>query len=78
MKSRTSSRTSSQALDHLNLVAKLADLKEDHYRTLLAISAMTELLIEKGLLAPEELERKIASLDNEMDELISLSLHPMP
>ncbi|RAP74241.1 hypothetical protein [Paenibacillus montanisoli] len=77
MKPRTS-RASSQALDHLNLVAKLADLKEDHYRALLTLSAITELLIEKGLLAPEELERKIASLDSEMDELIAFSLHPMP
>ncbi|SFT23570.1 hypothetical protein [Paenibacillus sp. BC26] len=73
MKSRSSS-----ALDHLNLVAKLADLKEDHYRTLLTLSAMTELLMDKGILTPDELERKIASLDSELDELIVGALHPMP
>jgi hypothetical protein len=66
------------ALEQLNLAAKLADLKEDHYRTLLTISAVTELLIDKGILAPDELERKIQSLDSELDELISASLHPMP
>ncbi|MBP3966859.1 hypothetical protein [Paenibacillus lignilyticus] len=73
MKSRSSS-----ALDHLNLVAKLADLKEDHYRTLLTLSAMTELLMDKGILTPDELERKIASLDSELDELIVGALRPMP
>lgn len=70
--------SAASALDHLNLVAKLADLKEDHYRTLLTLSAMTELLIDKGIISPEELERKIASLDTELDELIVASLHPMP
>ncbi|NBD25083.1 hypothetical protein [Paenibacillus glycinis] len=68
----------SAALEQLNLAAKLADLKEDHYRTLLTIGAVTELLIDKGLIAPEELELKIRSLDSELDELISASLHPMP
>ncbi|WP_219834649.1 hypothetical protein [Paenibacillus sp. R14(2021)] len=71
-------RKPSAALDHLNLVAKLADLKEDHYRTLLTLSAMTELLIDKGLITPEELELKVRSLDTELDELIVASLHPMP
>ncbi|QHT58627.1 hypothetical protein GXP70_00605 [Paenibacillus lycopersici] len=71
-------RKASAALEQLNLAAKLADLKEDHYRTLLTISAVTELLIDKGLLAPEELELKVRSLDAELDELISASLHPMP
>ncbi|REE78619.1 hypothetical protein A8990_12516 [Paenibacillus taihuensis] len=75
---RKASASAASALDHLNLVAKLADLKEDHYRTLLTLSAMTELLIDKGLISPEELERKIASLDTELDELIVASLHPMP
>lgn len=65
------------ARDHLNLVAKLADLKEDHYRILLTLSAMTELLIDKGLLTREELELKTAALDTELDDLIVASLRPM-
>ncbi|SDW99712.1 hypothetical protein [Paenibacillus sp. CF384] len=69
---------SSAALDHLTLVAKLADLKEDHYRTLLTLSAMTELLLDKGIITQDELERKITSLDSELDELIVGALHPMP
>ncbi|SEN48626.1 nitrile hydratase subunit alpha [Paenibacillus sp. OV219] len=72
------SSSAASALDHLNLVAKLADLKEDHYRTLLTLSAVTELLIDKGLISPEELERRINTLDSELDELIDASLHPMP
>jgi hypothetical protein len=70
-------RKAASAMDHLNLVAKLADLKEDHYRILLTLSAMTELLIDKGLLTREELELKSAALDTELDELIVASLHPM-
>ncbi|MFC4810113.1 hypothetical protein [Paenibacillus sp. GCM10023250] len=68
----------SAALEQLNLAAKLADLKEDHYRALLTIGALTELLVDKGIFAPDELERKMRSLDAELDELISASLHPMP
>ena len=51
-------RKAASAMEHLNLAAKLADLKEDHYRILLTLSAMTELLIDKGLLTREELELK--------------------
>ncbi|AZN38840.1 hypothetical protein [Paenibacillus albus] len=76
--SPAASSSAASALDHLNLVAKLADLKEDHYRTLLTLSAVTELLIDKGLISPEELERRINTLDSELDELIGASLHPMP
>ncbi|XEC95062.1 hypothetical protein AB6A23_00245 [Paenibacillus tarimensis] len=65
------------AWEQVNLVAGLADLKNDHYRTLLALSAMLELLIEKGLLTREELEQKTAHLDQELDSVISALLHPM-
>jgi len=68
---------SSAALDHLNLTAKLADLKDDHYRILLALGALSELLIEKGLLTKEELEQKAAMLDVKLEVLIDASLHPM-
>ncbi|MBW7458279.1 hypothetical protein ACFOLF_18120 [Paenibacillus sepulcri] len=68
---------SSAALDHLNLAAKLADLKNDHYRVLLTLSALSDILIEKGLMTREELEQKAAMLDVQLESLIDASLHPM-
>jgi hypothetical protein len=49
--------------DEVQLIAKLADLKEDHYRTSLLLSAVTDLLIEKGLLAKDEICEKASRLD---------------
>jgi hypothetical protein len=70
-------RKPSSAAEVINFAAKLADLKEDHYRVLLTVSALTELLVDKGLITREELERKASSLELELDSLISASLHPM-
>ncbi|CAM3206628.1 hypothetical protein [Paenibacillus lupini] len=63
--------------EQVQLAAKLADLKEDHYRTVLTLSAMLELLVDKGLLTREELNAKADELDNQLDSFISASLHPM-
>lgn len=70
-------RHSSPTMEQVHLAAKLADLKEDHYRLLLNLSAMTELLIEKGVLTREEIALKAAALDRELDTLVSASLRPM-
>ncbi|UVI30297.1 hypothetical protein [Paenibacillus spongiae] len=70
-------RNHSTAMEQVVLAGKIADLKDDHYRILLTVSAMTELLIEKGLLTREELELKALALDQELDSLIVSSLHPM-
>ncbi|MFF2889235.1 hypothetical protein [Paenibacillus sp. NPDC057967] len=67
----------SPAWEHVQLVAKLADLKEEHYRTVLTLSAMLELFIEKGILSREELENKAEALDSQLESLISASLRPM-
>ncbi|RJE83272.1 hypothetical protein D3P07_25235 [Paenibacillus sp. 1011MAR3C5] len=67
----------SQAWEHVQLAAKLADLKEEHYRTVLTLSAMLELFIEKGILSREELESKAEALDAQLESLISASLRPM-
>lgn len=67
----------SSAWEQVQLAAKLADLKEDHYRTVLTLSAMLELFIEKGLLTREEVSAKAEELDNQLESLISASLHPM-
>lgn len=65
------------AWEQVQLAAKLADLKEDHYRTVLTLSAMLELFIEKGILSRDELTAKAEALDSQLESLISASLHPM-
>lgn len=50
-------------LDEVQMIGKLADLKESHYKVMLMVGALTELLIEKGLLSTEEVEERIARLD---------------
>jgi len=69
-------RASSQAMEIMHLNAKLADLKDEHYRSLLTISAVLELLIDKGLLTREELQNKEAELDNQMESLIAAAALP--
>lgn len=49
-------------LHEVDLIGKLADLKQDHYHHLLALGSIIELLIEKGIITREEFERKISSL----------------
>ncbi|GKU77193.1 hypothetical protein [Paenibacillus sp. L3-i20] len=68
---------SNPAWEQVQLIAKLADLKEEHYRTVLTLSAMLELFIDKGILSREELDAKAESLELQLDSLISASLHPM-
>lgn len=55
------------AWDQVNLAAQIADLKQSQYTNTLALSALIELLIEKGLLSPEDFHRKTAQLEKEDD-----------
>ncbi|WP_248929294.1 hypothetical protein [Paenibacillus hamazuiensis] len=50
-------------LSTIDLIGKLADLKDQHYRNTLALSAVIELLIEKGCITAEEIRSKAAQLD---------------
>lgn len=50
-------------LDEVNLIGKLAELKEEHYKNTLVLSAILELLIDKGILSKEEIEDKAAEID---------------
>jgi hypothetical protein len=50
-------------LDEVNLIGKLADLKESHYLQSLLISALIDTLKDKGLITVEELARKAQQLD---------------
>lgn len=53
--------------DHVDLAAALADLKEQHYRLLLAVIALAGALEARGLIQPGELEERAARLDREAE-----------
>jgi hypothetical protein len=61
-------------LEQVDLIGKVADLKDQHYRNTLALNAILELFIEKGLLTHAEIEAKAAALD----ALSPLLIHPSP
>ncbi|WP_181438610.1 hypothetical protein [Paenibacillus sambharensis] len=65
------------AWDQVNMTAKLADMKDQHYQMLLAFHSMLDILIDKGLISRDELERKAAALDAESEAAISSLLRPM-
>lgn len=50
-------------LQEIDIVGKLADLKDQHYRNTLLLSAIVELLIENNILSTTEIDRKIKDLD---------------
>ncbi|OBZ08495.1 hypothetical protein A8L34_23640 [Bacillus sp. FJAT-27264] len=60
-------------MDLVQFIGKLGDLKDEHYHMTLALSAIIELLIDKGLITRQELEHKTA----ELDQLMAGSPYPM-
>lgn len=50
-------------LEEINLIGKLADLKESHYSNSVLLSALIELLIDKGFITAAELEQKTRDID---------------
>lgn len=62
-------------LEQVSFVAKLADLKEDYYRNTLAVSALIELLIDKGIITRQEIEQKAAQLH--VENTVNPSTHPI-
>ncbi|MFF2911532.1 hypothetical protein [Paenibacillus sp. NPDC057934] len=65
--------SSSLGMDLVQFIGKLGDLKDEHYHMTLALSAIIELLIDKGLITRQELEHKTA----ELDQLMAGSPYPM-
>ncbi|PYI52415.1 hypothetical protein [Paenibacillus flagellatus] len=53
-------------LQEVNMIGKLADLKEEHYRNTLLVTALMDLLIEKGVMTRDEIEARMADLDRIM------------
>ncbi len=51
--------------DEVDMIGKLADLKEEHYKNTLVLSAIIELLIERKILTSQEITLKAAELDIE-------------
>jgi hypothetical protein len=47
-------------------------MKHDHYRQLLAVSTLIELLVEKGLLTPDEIREKASQMEAELDRQLLL------
>lgn len=56
-------RPSPFTMEQIDLIGKLADLKDQHYRNTLVLTAVLELLTEKGLLSEQEIRAKASELD---------------
>lgn len=56
----------------LDLAAQMSDVKQDHYRQLLALSTLIELLVEKGVLTPDEIREKATQMEAELDRQLLL------
>lgn len=57
--------TNTNAWDQVNLAAQIADLKDSQYTNTLALSALIEILIEKGVLSPDDFHLRTAQLEKE-------------
>jgi len=50
-------------LEQIDLIGKLADLKNAHYQNALMVSALIEVLVEKGIITAEDIATMSSSLD---------------
>jgi len=57
---------------YLDLAARMGDMKDDQYRQLLALSTLIELLVDKGLLTPEEIRAKSLHMEAELNRQLLL------
>ncbi|MFC5406672.1 hypothetical protein [Cohnella soli] len=65
-------RTTDYGWQFLDLASQMSDMKHEQYRQLLAISTLIELLVDKGLLTPEEIRVKAAQMEAELDRQLLL------
>jgi hypothetical protein len=49
--------------EEINMIGKLADLKESHYHQSLVLSSLIQVLIDKGLITAQEIQLKSQELD---------------
>jgi hypothetical protein len=50
----------------INMIGKLADMKESNYKNTLLLTALVELLIDKGLLTRKEVLSKARNLESDL------------
>lgn len=55
------------SLGQVDVIAQLADIKDQIYRNTLLITGLSELLMEKNLFTRRDLLGKVASLERELD-----------
>ncbi|MFO7263942.1 MAG: hypothetical protein A6D91_10070 [Bacillaceae bacterium G1] len=55
-------------MDEVNVVAQIGDLKENHYKNTLILTALVELLVEQGLIRREDVLKKAYELDEALLE----------
>ncbi|KRE97774.1 hypothetical protein ASG89_29675 [Paenibacillus sp. Soil766] len=60
--------------DEINMIGKLADLKESHYHQSLVLSSLIQVLIDKGLITAQEIHLKSQELDS---ALTPNPIHPI-
>jgi len=58
------SQGSYSPMQEVHMIAQLADLKVQNYHDSLALTALIELLIDKKLITPAELQAKVTQLDD--------------
>ncbi len=61
-------------MQEVNLIAKVADLREAQYENMLIIHALVELLTEKGVLTREELTGKARQLHTQLHDEVKQRL----
>jgi hypothetical protein len=71
-KGRIPVRTSTSGWHYLELASQVSEMKHDHYRQLLALSTLIELLVEKGILTPDEIRDRAEQMESELDRQLLL------
>jgi len=68
--------STTHTFEHMQLAAQLADLKQDHYQTLLTLNGLLAILTNKGIINDRELSRMMQRIDHTLEELIADLAHP--
>lgn len=68
--------SNTRSFEHMQLAAQLADLKQDHYQTLLTLNGLLAVLTNKGIINDRELSRMMQRIDHTLEELIADLSHP--